>query len=310
MGYNLEKVIMVEFNPEVLSQLYVPSASSHKAQNGKVLIIGGSHLFHAASLWALQIASKIVDMVFYSSVDENNHIVFEAKKEFRNGIIVPRENLEDYMTEADCVLIGPGMVRTEEKLKPTEDYDMKSLKELNEIDHEGLQTYYLTKFLLKKYPEKRWVIDAGALQMMRPEWLLELTQTPILTPHKGEFERLFGIHLAEDNEKNVDVVCNKAKEFGLIIIVKGVKDIVASKEKTVLISGGNSGMTKGGTGDVLAGLTASLYAKNPAFLSACAASYINKKAGDSLFKRVGFYFNASDLTEEIPKVMKETILAL
>ena len=64
-------------------------------------------------------------------------------------------------------------------------------------------------------------------------------------------------------------------------------------------------MTKGGTGDVLAGLTAGLYAKNEAFASACAASYINKKAGDSLFEKVGVNFNASDLANEIPKIMKE-----
>ena len=63
-------------------------------------------------------------------------------------------------------------------------------------------------------------------------------------------------------------------------------------------------MTKGGTGDVLAGLVAALYCKNDAFLSACAGSYINKKAGESLQKKVGIYFNATDLAAEIPRVMK------
>ena len=67
-------------------------------------------------------------------------------------------------------------------------------------------------------------------------------------------------------------------------------------------------MTKGGTGDVLAGLVAALACKNDSFLAASAGSFINKKAGDSLFKRVGPYFNASDLCDEIPKVMKELIL--
>ena len=67
-------------------------------------------------------------------------------------------------------------------------------------------------------------------------------------------------------------------------------------------------MTKGGTGDVLAGLVAALYCKNEAFLSACAGSYINKKAGENLFKRVGYYFNASDLADEIPRVMKELLV--
>jgi NAD(P)H-hydrate epimerase len=50
-----------------------------------------------------------------------------------------------------------------------------------------------------------------------------------------------------------------------------------------------------------------LAAKNDLFLSACAGSYINKKAGESLFKKVGYYFNSTDLVNEIPKVMKDLI---
>src|SRR5947209_19821753 len=102
---------MQEFDPSVLKQLYIPSPSSHKGENGKVLVIGGSHLFHAASLWALSIASKIVDMVFYSSVPENNEIVKQAKEEFRNGIVIRREHIDDYIQEADSILIGPGIPR-------------------------------------------------------------------------------------------------------------------------------------------------------------------------------------------------------
>src|SRR5579864_8248940 len=105
--------IMEKFNPEELKKLYIPPPDSHKGQNGKLLIIGGSHLFHAASLWALNIASRVVDMLFYSSVPENNQIVQELKKEFRNGIVVPRTEIENYAQEADCILIGPGMVRTD-----------------------------------------------------------------------------------------------------------------------------------------------------------------------------------------------------
>src|SRR6185437_16439760 len=109
---------MESFNPDGLKKLYTPLQDSHKGQNGKLLIIGGSHLFHAASLWALTIASRVVDMVFYSSVPENNQIVQELKKEFRNGIVVPRTEIENYAEEAECILIGPGMVRTDSaKLK-------------------------------------------------------------------------------------------------------------------------------------------------------------------------------------------------
>ena len=61
-------------------KLTLPSKTSHKGQNGRLLIIGGSHLFHAASFWALQVASRIVDLVHYSSTVENNRIV---ETEFR-----------------------------------------------------------------------------------------------------------------------------------------------------------------------------------------------------------------------------------
>src|SRR5436853_2501420 len=104
---------MKEFNTTELKKLYTPAPGSHKGQNGKLMVVGGSHLFHAASLWALTVASRIVDMVFYSSVLENNQVIHELKKEFRNGIVIPRERIEDYIEEADCILIGPGMVRTD-----------------------------------------------------------------------------------------------------------------------------------------------------------------------------------------------------
>src|SRR5258708_32454969 len=104
---------MNEFNQSDLKKIYIPASGSHKGQNGKLLVIGGSHLFHAASLWSLEIASKIVDMVFYASVPENEKIVQNAKEQFRNGIVIPREKIEAYIEEADAVLIGPGMVRAE-----------------------------------------------------------------------------------------------------------------------------------------------------------------------------------------------------
>lgn len=272
---------MTEFDPEVLKQLYIPASSSHKSQNGKVMLIAGSKLFHAASIWPLIVLSRIVDMVFYASTSENNEIIAKMKEQFLNGIVIPREKIDDYINESDCILIGPGMPREGGQQEGDDD------------------TKTLTEGLLKKYPNKKWVIDGGSLQTINPE---VLPKTAIVTPHKGEFLQLFGV------EPNEETIFQMAKKYNIIILSKGEKDIVSSPTETVLISGGNAGMTKGGTGDVLAGLVAALYTKNDAFLSACAGSYINKKAGESLFERVGYYFNASDLADEIPRVMKELVL--
>jgi len=290
---------MENFNKEILKQLYVPASASHKGQNGKLMIIGGSRLFHSASLWSLQIASKVVDMVFYSSVEENNSLVHELKKEFRGGIVVPRGEMEAYIEEADAVLIGPGMLRSEKELK-TENEKLKTIEDINTLEDEGEQSYYLTKYLLAKYPEKQWVIDAGALQMLEPEWLLPLIKRPILTPHLQELDRVFS-GITEEK------VGEMAKQFNCVILLKGEKDLVCSPDKCVAVPGGNAGMTKGGTGDVLAGLVAALVCKNEPFLAAVAGSYINKKAGEALFERVGYYFNASELANEIPRVMKQLL---
>ncbi len=303
------------FDPQILKQLYLPSSSSHKGDNGKLLIIGGSHLFHAASLWSLTIASKIVDMVFYSSVPENNQLVLEAKKEFRNGIVVLRDDIERYLEEADCVLIGPGMMRADPTRIRNQESGIMGLAEINALEDEGEQAYWLTKYLLEKYPEKKWVIDAGALQMMEPEWLLGLNGNVIVTPHPGEFEKLeLGIKNQELSKTIKHAALEKkvalfASEFRCTVLLKGEVDTVCSPLACVSIAGGNAGMTKGGTGDVLAGLVAALACKNDLFLAAQAGSYLNKEAGDSLFKKVGYYFNASDLADEIPRVMKELFLS-
>lgn len=290
---------MNQFDPHFLTRLYVPAANSHKGQNGKLLIIAGSKLFHAASLWPLTVASKLLDMVFYSSVRENNQLVQNAKAEFRNGIVVSRNKLDHYIEEADCILIGPGLPRPEGK---------------EELDDDTKQ---LTEDLLTRFPEKKWVIDGGSLQTIDPEVLLKLKTMPILTPHQGEFETLFkrvilGSEATPESKEDpgqarMTRVFEIARKYNSVILLKGPVDTVASPTQCISIPGGNPGMTKGGTGDVLAGLVASLYCKNDAFISACAGSYINKKAGEALEARVGLYFNASDLADEIPVVMKNLI---
>lgn len=269
-----------------LHNLHIPAPDSHKGQNGKLLIVGGSELFHAASKWSLDVASKFVDMVFYASVAENNELVSkalttEAKEQFWNGIVISREHIDDYIVEADAILIGPGMERNE-------------------------QTAQLTHELVSKYPLKKWVIDAGALQMIDPAMI---PRNAVLTPHQQEFEGLvsrgFDLELAVQN--------------GIIVVLKGKEDQVFFEQpgrpdssqsqsiKPLLIAGGNAGMTKGGTGDVLAGVIAGLYATNDATTAAVVGSFINKRAGDSLYEQVGPYFNASDLVQSVPKVLWESI---
>ncbi|OGJ21617.1 MAG: NAD(P)H-hydrate dehydratase [Candidatus Pacebacteria bacterium RIFCSPHIGHO2_01_FULL_46_10] len=260
-----------------LKQIRLPQKNSHKGENGRLLIIGGSDLFHAASAWSLDIATKIVDMVFYSSTPENNANLKEAKKKFWDGVVVPRGKVEAYIEEADCVLIGPGMTRDDE-------------------------TAQLTNALLKKYQQKKWVIDAGALQMVDVSLLNEHM---IVTPHHKEYERVFG-----KSAKNGNEVCEDSRKYhNVCIVLKGQHDVVAMGEQREEIDGGNEGMTKGGTGDVLAGLIAALYCTNDAFPSAVVGSYLNKTAGDVLYKKVGPFFNSSDVVHQLPETMKSVFFS-
>ena len=251
-----------------LKAIKKPSNNSHKGQNGKLLIIGGSDLFHAAGKWSLDVASKIVDMVFYASSPSNNKLIKEAKENFWNGIVIERKQIKDYADEADVILIGPGMDRS-------------------------FYTKQLVNKLLKKYPNKKWVIDAGALQMLNPKLL---NDKHIITPHHQEMSLLQKKDSRFD-ESNYQAPC--------YCLLKGPIDKAFSPNASepILIEGGNAGMTKGGTGDVLAGLLAALYCQNDASTSVTAASYINKKAGDELHKKQGTYFNSSDLVEIIPEVL-------
>ncbi len=263
----------------------LPQPNSHKGQNGKVLIIGGSSLFHAASIWAAEVVSHFVDIVHYSSTKENNEIVLSLKKKFINGIVVPHNELDHYVKEDNAILLGPGMVRGE--------------------SDEAKYTYSLTKRLIKEYPEKKFVFDAGSLQMMDPKWLLTLKISPIITPHQIEFEQLFEMNLHDlPIEKKAEHVKETAKKYNCIIFLKAISDIISNGEKVYIVEGGNAGLTKGGTGDILGGLCVSFFTKEKALESALYASILLKRTADVLFKIKGYWYNIDNIIEEIPHELK------
>ncbi|HEX7542975.1 MAG TPA: NAD(P)H-hydrate dehydratase [Patescibacteria group bacterium] len=271
----------------IFSQLNLPQSNSHKGKNGRVLIIGGSSLFHSASLWAAEIASHFCDMVHYSSTVENEKIFLSLKKTFRNGMIVSKEKLMEYVKEDNAILVGPGMMREGEEAKYTLD---------------------LTKSLVENFPEKQFIFDAGALQVMKPEWLLNLKTPAVVTPHQKEFEKLFDQPILNlTMEEKVKLVQAMAKKYRAIILLKAIVDIISDGKETYVVEGGNAGLTKGGTGDVLAGLTTALSANNLALASAVTASILLKKTGEKLFQSKGYWYNVSNIIAMIPEVLKENL---
>lgn len=297
------KTSQVEDFKPYLEKLVIATNESHKGQNGKALIIGGSTLFHAASLWAAEIASHFLDMVHYSSTEENLHIFTNLKIQFRNGIIVHKKDILDYVKEDDAILIGPGMVRSEEEIVPIENFN-----EILALTDEAAYSKSITAYLIHHFSEKRFVFDAGALQMMDKNMLKTLKTKPILTPHQGEFQRLFGENVAElSTEQKAEVVSTYAKEYNCIILLKAITDIISDGEQTVLIEGGNQGLTKGGSGDILAGLTTSLFTKNDPLTSAVVASFLVKRAADEFKPEKGYWYNMNNLIEKIPDVLTQTL---
>jgi len=286
------------FNPKDLENLYTPPPNSSGEDNGQVTIIGGSELFHGAPLLTVTIASRVVDMVFFTSPFKPlEKTTNEIKSKLFSFIWTPWNDVEKYIEKSDAVLIGPGMMRY-----GSSKFKMQSVK----LDGTGKKTRRIVERLLHEYPHKKWVIDAGALQTMDADWI---PKGSIITPNKKEFKLLFGVEFNNFNlnemEKMVEIMASKHE---CIIVLKGPITYISDGKETIRVEGGNAGLTKGGTGDVLAGLTVALLAKNSPILAATAASYTIKKAADEMFAEVGTYYNADDVAKKIPEVLWKLII--
>jgi len=247
-----------------------PGVDSHKGDNGKVLIIGGSEQYHGAPILAAKILSKIVDLVYFASTPENNELIKKMRSRLAEFIAVGRSDLQEYARKSDVILIGPGLGagKAEEKL---------------------------VNGLLKKFKAKKFVLDAGALPVADKKLL---GKNVIITPHKQEFKTLFRI---SGNKENAGKMARRHK---CVIVLKGKVDFVCDAQRCKENMTGNAAMTRGGTGDVLAGLIAGLAAQNDLFLAASAGVFLNGLAGDRLLKKKGRMFSASDLVKELPRTLK------
>ena len=295
------------FDPEELRKL---KKRSEKPENGEVTIIGGSDLFHGAPILSLTAASRVVDMVYFSSPEPSfSELALQLKSRLSSFIWVPWEEVGDYIQKSDAVLIGPGMKRyREEKLTP---HYAKAVHARTarggvvEYDQDGTLTKFVVEKLLRQFVDKQWVIDGGALQVVDRKLL---PKGSIITPNKKEFALLFDIHDTETLDKHAPILLGEALDttkFEGVIVLKGPKTYVESREELVVVEGGNNGLTKGGTGDTLAGLTVALAAQNDPFLAACSASWVIKKAADELCEKVGTVYNADDLAAKVPEVLGE-----
>jgi NAD(P)H-hydrate epimerase len=282
----------MKFDKDDLKKLFKPNNNSNGEDNGQITIIGGSQLFHGAPILPLTVASRIVDMVFFASPEKSVGMVAEQiKSKLLSFIWIPWSEVNAYVEKSDAILIGPGFMRFHSE-------KVSSEKRTLECDEVCQMTKKITEDLLKEFPDKKWVIDAGSLQTIDPKFI---PHDSVLTPNKKEFKLLFGIDFSIENAKEM------SEKYKCIIVVKGPISFVFGDGEVVEVHGGNPGLTKGGTGDVQAGLTASLLAKNDPMLSACSASYIVKSTADELQKSKGIYYNADELASKIPEVLTQAV---
>lgn len=270
-----------------IKALHKPRPTSAKEENGQLTIIGGSSLFHGAPLLALTTASRLVDMVFFSSPKEQRGFVNKLNSSLYSFIWVPEKEVDYYIQKSDAILIGPGMMRYSKQITD----NSQQIK----VNGDGKRTKELTERLLTKFPQKRWIIDAGSLQTMDEKFIPEAA---ILTPNRREFAMLFGMPKSMENAKIM------AKKYHCIVVNKGAEASVCSPSQFKHIGMPQGGLTKGGTGDVTAGLIVAFACKNDPFLAACAGTFLVKLAAQKLSEKVANFYNADDLAKAIPETYK------
>lgn len=265
--------------------------NSHKGQNGKVMIVGGSLEYYGApvlsGLGALYSGADLV----YLFVPECN---FEVTRSLYPDFIVcafPGNFLDmkgiatlvEFAQECDVALIGPGLGKRDETFEAV----LQLVKKIN------IPT----------------VLDADAIQVFQKIKEVPLPQKIVITPHHHELQTLTGKDITFDTALTAKMVLLRtlATDLKINILLKGAKSIAASEDGELVMneSTGNAGMTVGGSGDVLSGFIASLLAQGATAFEACQiGSYILGKAGDRLFEEKAYSFSASDLAMELPYAIR------
>lgn len=155
---------------------------------------------------------------------------------------------------------------------------------------QNTKTINALESLLKNY-KNPMVVDADALNCMaqRPHLLSLLPAHSVITPHIGEFDRLFGEH--NGNEDRLRKALEMAQHYHIIIVLKGHYTATVRWDGKVFInSSGNPGMATAGSGDVLTGVITALIAQgiHPE-QAATIGVYVHGKAGDMATEKWGQY---------------------
>ncbi|MCE2993605.1 MAG: NAD(P)H-hydrate dehydratase [Alphaproteobacteria bacterium] len=221
--------------------------NSHKGEKGKVLIIGGSHRYHGAPIFSIKAAEAAGADLIEAFVPQVHSILTKefALNAFINSFVKDALGLKDVgaiinaTKRADAMLLGIGLGKETDTLRAI-------------------------KLILSDVSIPT-VLDADALL---PEiFEIERNYPLVITPHTGEYQRLFGEDATEES------AIKQAKKHNIYIVIKSRIDIIASPNNLYRNHTGCPQMRVGGTGDALAGIITSYIAQGldpfDASVSAC-----------------------------------------
>jgi hydroxyethylthiazole kinase-like uncharacterized protein yjeF len=262
-----------------------PDGASHKYSRGHALIAAGSDMTGAARLAARAALRTGAGVV---TVAANPDVLDIYKTALEAVIVRPMAGLDDYAklledTRRNALLIGPGAGIGNE----TRDFVRTALSSKRAV-----------------------VLDADALTSFEatPRALFEMIaasgQPVVLTPHEGEFKRLFRA-VFDRIESKLECAREAAALSGAIVIFKGADTVIAASDgRAAIADNGPPWLATAGSGDVLAGIVTGLLAqKMPGFEAACAAVWMHGEAG----REIGPGLIAEDLPDALRPVLRELL---
>jgi len=256
---------------------------SHKGQNGRVLVIGGSAEYFGspalAGLAALRAGADLCTIVAPRFITPTiagyspDLLVHSYRGDYLGSAEISR--VLGMESRVDALVIGNGLTKRPRVLRAV-------------------------RSILSEW-RKPVVIDADAIQ---PGVSLASAHA-LFTPHVVEFRRLGGGTPSPDVAGRAQQVAALACALHAVVLLKGVTNISSDGEKTFASSTGNAGMTAGGTGDTLAGIAGAFLAQGLSPLDAASlAAFVNGRAGALALKKFGYSLLASDLVSEIPAALQ------
>jgi len=258
-------------------------AHQHKYDRGHALIFGGPITSTGATVLAANAALRIGAGLVSVATSREALPVYAAhfRAVMTKAISQPSDFaalIED--THVRAVLLGPGA---------------------------GVTDQTKASVLAALQSRKATVLDADALNVFaaKPESLFEAIDGPcILTPHTGEFARLFGVH-TQSAEVRIAAARAAAAKTRAVVILKGNHTVIASPEGAVAINrNATPYLATAGAGDVLAGICTGLLAQGmPAFSAACAGVWLHGAAGSA----VGAGLIAEDIAGQLPFLLRSLL---